>query len=142
MRCAHFRTALSARLDGEPTGLPDRRLDKHLARCEACREWLERAERLRGRVAAAGADGPSADWSAQLLASLGQRGRGTDEPGADASGPARADTAGAGADGAETDGAETAGAGAAGAGASGTDVDGLGVTGGPGQGDGRSAPER
>ncbi|WP_395293608.1 zf-HC2 domain-containing protein [Kitasatospora hibisci] len=74
MRCAHFRTALSARLDGEPTGVPDRRLDKHVARCTACREWLERAERLRGVVSAAGAAGPSADWSAALFTRLGEAG--------------------------------------------------------------------
>lgn len=70
MRCAQFRTALSARLDGEPSGLPGARLDKHLARCTGCREWLDRAERLRGRVQAAAADGPSAEWSARLLTRL------------------------------------------------------------------------
>ncbi|MFH8380594.1 zf-HC2 domain-containing protein [Kitasatospora sp. NPDC018058] len=70
MRCAQFRTALSARLDGEPSGLPGTRLDKHLARCTGCREWLDRAERLRGRVQAAAADGPSAEWSARLLTRL------------------------------------------------------------------------
>ncbi|MFC5883466.1 zf-HC2 domain-containing protein [Kitasatospora sp. CM 4170] len=74
MRCADFRTALSARLDGEPTGVPDRRLDKHVARCATCREWLERAERLRGAVPAAGADGPPADWSAALFTRLGEAG--------------------------------------------------------------------
>ncbi|MFE2728553.1 zf-HC2 domain-containing protein [Kitasatospora sp. NPDC059327] len=112
MRCAHFRTALSARLDGEPTGLPDRRLDKHLARCAACRAWGERAERLRDRVVEAGAAGPSADWSAALLANLGGYGAGADRVGADP------------------------------AGAGGAAADGLGATGGPGQGDGGSAPER
>ncbi|MBV2156374.1 zf-HC2 domain-containing protein [Kitasatospora sp. SUK 42] len=71
MRCAQFRTALSARLDGEPSGLPGIRLDKHLARCPGCREWCERAERLRDQVAAAAPDGPSPDWSARLLARLG-----------------------------------------------------------------------
>ncbi|MER6395283.1 zf-HC2 domain-containing protein [Kitasatospora sp. NPDC001603] len=97
MRCAQFRTALSARLDGEPTGLPDRRLDKHLARCEACRGWQEQAERLRGRTAGVDPDGPSAAWSTNLLASLGGRGSGAGGPG---------------------------------------------VTGGPGQGDDGSGPER
>ncbi|MFF7459020.1 zf-HC2 domain-containing protein [Kitasatospora sp. NPDC008115] len=71
MRCAQLRTALSARLDGEPAGVPDRRLDGHLARCTACREWLERAERLRGPLLANGADEPSADWTAKLLTRLG-----------------------------------------------------------------------
>ncbi|WP_327682505.1 zf-HC2 domain-containing protein [Kitasatospora sp. NBC_00458] len=70
MRCAQLRTALSARLDGEPAGVPDRRLDKHVARCAACREWLERAERLRGTPAADGADGPPEDWSVKLLGRL------------------------------------------------------------------------
>ncbi|MFI9327011.1 zf-HC2 domain-containing protein [Kitasatospora sp. NPDC052868] len=72
MRCARFRSALSSRLDGEPAGLPDRRLDKHVERCPVCREWLERAERLRGLRPA---DGPSADWSAGLLARLAEERR-------------------------------------------------------------------
>ncbi|MFF1905575.1 zf-HC2 domain-containing protein [Kitasatospora sp. NPDC058218] len=142
MRCAHFRTALSARLDGEPTGLPDRRLDKHLARCEACREWLERAEGLRGRVAAGGADGPSADWSAKLLASLGQRGPGSAAPGSGASGGGASDCAEPGTAASGADRAGEDGPGADGPGDTGTAVDGLGATGGPGQGDGGSAPER
>lgn len=68
MRCAQFRTALSARLDGEPSGLPEARLDKHVARCTGCREWLERAERLGGHVRAAAAVGPSPEWSVRLPA--------------------------------------------------------------------------
>ncbi|MEU3569474.1 zf-HC2 domain-containing protein [Kitasatospora sp. NPDC036755] len=83
MRCAQFRTALSARLDGEPSGLPEVRLDKHVARCAGCRDWLTRAERLRGRVRAGAADGPSPEWSAGLLARLGEDrpgGRGPDDP--------------------------------------------------------------
>ncbi|MFC5662214.1 zf-HC2 domain-containing protein [Kitasatospora misakiensis] len=72
MRCEQLRTALSARLDGEPAGVPDRRLDKHVARCATCRDWLERAERLRGPLLADRAGGdPSADWTAKLLARLG-----------------------------------------------------------------------
>ncbi|MEV7184732.1 zf-HC2 domain-containing protein [Kitasatospora sp. NPDC093102] len=70
MRCAQFRIALSARLDGEPGGLPEVRLDKHVARCAGCREWLARAEQLRGRVGEGAADGPSPEWSARLLARL------------------------------------------------------------------------
>ncbi|MFI9359621.1 zf-HC2 domain-containing protein [Kitasatospora sp. NPDC053057] len=71
MRCAQFRTALSARLDGEPSGLSGARLDGHLARCTGCRDWLERAERLRDQVSAAAADGPSEAWAAWLPARLG-----------------------------------------------------------------------
>ncbi|WP_405007061.1 zf-HC2 domain-containing protein [Kitasatospora purpeofusca] len=77
MRCEQLRTALSARLDGEPAGVPDRRLDKHVARCAVCRDWLERAERLRGPLVAdrtggdrTGSD-PSAEWTAELLTRLG-----------------------------------------------------------------------
>ncbi|MFE4355050.1 zf-HC2 domain-containing protein [Kitasatospora sp. NPDC056800] len=74
MRCAQFRTALSARLDGEPSGLPEVRLDKHVARCAGCQEWLARAEQLHGRVRAGATDGPSPEWSARLLARLGEGG--------------------------------------------------------------------
>ncbi len=70
MRCAQFRTALSARLDGEPSGLSNARLDKHIARCTGCREWLARAKQLSGHVRAAAAEGPSGEWSARLLAGL------------------------------------------------------------------------
>ncbi|MEE1787607.1 zf-HC2 domain-containing protein [Streptomyces sp. SP17BM10] len=76
MRCAQFRTALSARLDGEAAGLPDSRLDGHVARCAGCRDWLEQARRLRAGVAASAADGPPADWSARLLARLEEDGPG------------------------------------------------------------------
>ncbi|CAN3983935.1 zf-HC2 domain-containing protein [Kitasatospora purpeofusca] len=72
MRCEQLRTALSARLDGEPAGVPDRRLDKHVARCAVCRDWLERAERLRGPLLGDRTGGdPSAEWTAGLLARLG-----------------------------------------------------------------------
>ncbi|MFJ8433408.1 zf-HC2 domain-containing protein [Kitasatospora sp. NPDC094019] len=72
MRCEQLRTALSARLDGEAAGVPDGRLDKHVARCAACRDWLERAERLRGPLVADRTGGdPSAEWTAELLARLG-----------------------------------------------------------------------
>ncbi|MET8539813.1 zf-HC2 domain-containing protein [Kitasatospora sp. NPDC004799] len=80
MRCAQFHIALSARLDGEPSGLPELRLDKHLARCAGCREWLARAERLRGRVRAGAAEGPAPEWTARLLAGLGQDGPGDRAP--------------------------------------------------------------
>ncbi|MFB6890846.1 zf-HC2 domain-containing protein [Kitasatospora sp. NPDC056327] len=110
MRCAQLRTALSARLDGEPAGVPDRRLDKHVARCAACREWLERAERLRGPLGAGRTGGPSEEWTAGLLARLGT-----------------ATTGGSGG---------TGGDGATG-GTGGTGADGGAGEGGPGQGDGR-----
>ncbi|MFE4512842.1 zf-HC2 domain-containing protein [Kitasatospora sp. NPDC056783] len=81
MRCAQFRTALSARLDGEPSGLPEVRLDKHVARCTGCRDWLARAQRLRAQVRTGTADGPSPEWSARLLVRLGEDRTGEQPPG-------------------------------------------------------------
>ncbi len=46
MRCERFREAASARLDGEPIGLPASALDHHLATCTDCARWLEQATRL------------------------------------------------------------------------------------------------
>ncbi|WP_188299954.1 zf-HC2 domain-containing protein [Streptomyces sp. CBMA156] len=80
MKCVQFRTALSARLDGEPSGLPEARLDKHVARCTGCQEWLDRAERLRGQVRSGAADGPSPEWSARLLARLDEERPGAQAP--------------------------------------------------------------
>lgn len=40
-----FREAASARLDGEPLGLPASALDGHLARCADCARWAEAAAR-------------------------------------------------------------------------------------------------
>ncbi|MFD0272924.1 zf-HC2 domain-containing protein [Kitasatospora sp. NPDC127111] len=138
MRCVQFRTALSARLDGEPTGVPDRRLDKHVARCAVCREWLERAERLRGVLPAAGAAGPAEDWTARLLTHLGIGGLG----GGGLGGADDAAGAGPGAGDGDVDGAGDA-AGAGGPGGAG-DADGAGDGGGFGaagrSGQGNSGP--
>ncbi|MCX4688865.1 zf-HC2 domain-containing protein [Kitasatospora purpeofusca] len=89
MRCEQLRTALSARLDGEPAGVPDRRLDKHVARCAVCRDWLERAERLRGPLLADRTGGdPSAEWTAELLTRLGAEPEGGAESDGEAFGEA------------------------------------------------------
>ncbi|TVL93480.1 zf-HC2 domain-containing protein [Streptomyces sp. SAJ15] len=49
MDCTDFRTAISARVDGEalPPEVPDAVLDAHLPRCPRCREWARRVWRLR-----------------------------------------------------------------------------------------------
>ncbi|QKV91538.1 zf-HC2 domain-containing protein [Streptomyces sp. NA02950] len=49
MSCAAFRTALSARVDGEalPPEMPEGALDAHLRVCPECRGWGERARELR-----------------------------------------------------------------------------------------------
>lgn len=41
-----MQAALSARLDGEPTGLDDEVIDAHLAHCAECRDFYERAAQL------------------------------------------------------------------------------------------------
>src|SRR5437762_1654163 len=46
LSCDQARLALSARLDGEPLGVPADRLDAHLATCAGCADWLARAEQL------------------------------------------------------------------------------------------------
>ncbi len=43
MQCPVYREALSARLDGEPLGVPERALDEHLATCPACAAWADDA---------------------------------------------------------------------------------------------------
>ncbi|WP_209306324.1 zf-HC2 domain-containing protein [Blastococcus sp. CT_GayMR19] len=41
--CSSVREALSARLDGEPLGMPEEALDQHLAACAPCVQWAESA---------------------------------------------------------------------------------------------------
>ena len=38
-----IQTALSARIDGEPTGIADEILDAHLSGCEECQQFQRRA---------------------------------------------------------------------------------------------------
>jgi predicted anti-sigma-YlaC factor YlaD len=47
MTCRRFRSAISARLDGEEPGLDDALVDAHLERCVSCREFAASATRLR-----------------------------------------------------------------------------------------------
>jgi predicted anti-sigma-YlaC factor YlaD len=44
--CEEMRTALSARLDGEDTGLTPTTLDDHLVTCTDCRTWQAAAEQV------------------------------------------------------------------------------------------------
>jgi predicted anti-sigma-YlaC factor YlaD len=46
LSCDQARSALSARLDGEPTGVAADRLGAHLDTCPACAGWLARAEQV------------------------------------------------------------------------------------------------
>ncbi|WP_438483649.1 zf-HC2 domain-containing protein [Streptomyces sp. S186] len=70
MICAPHRAALSARLDGElDCDAPESEaLDRHLARCAACRRWAADAERL--RTMSDTTPGPATDWTDRLLKSL------------------------------------------------------------------------
>ena len=55
MQCDRFREAISARIDGEDPGLPDKALDVHLAACADCRAWQQRAHAVTRRVRLGGA---------------------------------------------------------------------------------------
>lgn len=69
MPCHTFREAVSARLDGEPLGMPDRALDEHLAGCPACAGWAERAAVVTRRVRLAPA-APVPDLTGAVLSAL------------------------------------------------------------------------
>ncbi|MFG2196498.1 zf-HC2 domain-containing protein [Streptomyces sp. NPDC048639] len=49
MQCSRFRTALSARADGEvlPPGVTGPAVEEHLGSCAACRRFADGIERLR-----------------------------------------------------------------------------------------------
>jgi predicted anti-sigma-YlaC factor YlaD len=69
MSCSPVREALSARLDGEPLGMPARELDEHLAGCPACADWADAAARVTRRARLAAAP-PVPDLTAAVLAAL------------------------------------------------------------------------
>ena len=50
MQCAACREAVSAGLDGESPGLPQRWVDEHLAACPACRGWADAAAEVTRRA--------------------------------------------------------------------------------------------
>jgi predicted anti-sigma-YlaC factor YlaD len=69
MACPQFREAVSARLDGEPLGMPAHELDAHLAGCGACAEWADAAARVTRRARLAAAP-PVPDLTVTVLAAL------------------------------------------------------------------------
>jgi predicted anti-sigma-YlaC factor YlaD len=69
MQCPAFREAVSARLDGEPAGMPELDLDRHLERCPACAAWAESAAVVTRRARLAPAP-PMPDLTAAVLAAL------------------------------------------------------------------------
>jgi predicted anti-sigma-YlaC factor YlaD len=66
--CDQARLALSARLDGEPLGVPADRLGSHLDACPACADWLARAEQVTRLVRVQPARVP--DLTAGILAAV------------------------------------------------------------------------
>ncbi|MGY1914379.1 zf-HC2 domain-containing protein [Blastococcus sp. SYSU DS0973] len=88
MSCHTCREALSARLDGEPLGLPTEELDAHLAACPGCTGWAAAAEQVTRRARLALAP-PVPDLTVAVLGALPR-----ELPGARAAARARlADTA-------------------------------------------------
>ena len=69
MPCSEFREAASARLDGEPLGMPGHELDQHLAACVSCAAWVEDAARVTRRARLAPAPAVP-DLTAAVLAGL------------------------------------------------------------------------
>ena len=69
MECDRAREAISARIDGEDPGVPDGALDAHLAGCDACRGWQQRAHVLTRR-ARLGGPFLERDLTGQVLAAV------------------------------------------------------------------------
>ncbi|MCZ2857758.1 zf-HC2 domain-containing protein [Blastococcus sp. VKM Ac-2987] len=69
MSCHTCREALSARLDGEPSGVPADELDRHLAACPGCTAWAAAAERVTRRARLAPAP-PVPDLTVAILGAL------------------------------------------------------------------------
>jgi predicted anti-sigma-YlaC factor YlaD len=69
MQCDPYREAISARLDGEPLGMPEADLDAHLSACAACAAWSEAAALVTRRVRRAPAP-PVPDLTAAVLAAV------------------------------------------------------------------------
>lgn len=69
MECDAVRVALSARLDGEPTGVSDSPVDTHVAGCRACRAWSDEVTTLHRMVRIREAE-PVPDLSAAIVDSF------------------------------------------------------------------------
>jgi predicted anti-sigma-YlaC factor YlaD len=69
MECDRAREAISARIDGEDPGVPAGALDAHLADCQACRGWQQRAH-VMTRRARLGGPFLDHDLSGQVLAAV------------------------------------------------------------------------
>jgi len=69
MECDRAREAISARIDGEDPGVPAGVLEAHLAGCQACRDWQQRAH-VMTRRARLGGPFLDRDLSGRVLAAI------------------------------------------------------------------------
>jgi len=69
MECDRAREAISARIDGEDPGVPVGALEAHLAGCDACRNWQQRAHVVTRR-ARLGGPFLDRDLTGQVLAAI------------------------------------------------------------------------
>ena len=69
MECDRAREAISARIDGEDPGVPGGALEAHLAGCDACRNWQQRAHVVTRR-ARLGGPFLDRDLTGQVLAAI------------------------------------------------------------------------
>ncbi|WNV76690.1 zf-HC2 domain-containing protein [Geodermatophilus sp. DSM 44513] len=69
VQCTPYREAVSARLDGEPTGLAPTELDAHLRACAGCVAWARQAELVTRRARLAPAPAVP-DLTAAVLTAL------------------------------------------------------------------------
>jgi predicted anti-sigma-YlaC factor YlaD len=69
MECDRAREAISAQIDGEVTGVPEGALDEHLAGCQACSDWQQRAHAMTRR-ARLGGHFLERDLTGQVLAAI------------------------------------------------------------------------
>jgi len=70
MKCGKVRPWLNAFVDGELTGRLSRRIEEHLARCNACRRLYEDLKKLKGRLERMPRFHPSSDFKARLMQSI------------------------------------------------------------------------
>jgi predicted anti-sigma-YlaC factor YlaD len=70
MDCENYRLGISARLDGEETGIDDATLAWHLASCEACRRFEAEAISVTRTVRAATASETPPDLAPTIMAAI------------------------------------------------------------------------
>lgn len=72
MECENYRLGISARLDGEDTGIDDAALAWHLAHCEACRQFESEAIGLTRAVRVAATE-VAPDMTPTIMAAINEQ---------------------------------------------------------------------